>query len=132
MWEPVGSVASYFVGTAMYISRATPKCCLREISELDDFSEDLRRNWTGHSGQSSGSSIDIGYGELVVPLDPSLLVGVDIYKRRFPSQSTLLVELVGAHFEIVQWAAIFGKEATTEQILRVLCYNGVLKARLRQ
>lgn len=55
--KPIKSVPVCFVGKAMCISGVIPKCCRREISEQDYFSEDMRRNWTRCSEQSSGGGI---------------------------------------------------------------------------
>lgn len=55
----------------MCISRAIPKCCLREIPELLYFNDDLRRSSTGIFEQSFKSGDDIPGGERVAPLDRS-------------------------------------------------------------
>lgn len=74
----VKRVATSFVGMTMCIGRAIPKCSLREIPELDNFSKQLCRRWIGHSEQSSGSAIDIRGGECVVLLNSFSLVEVGI------------------------------------------------------
>lgn len=44
----VGNISSHFVVLVRSISRAIPNQGFRAISELDNFSENLHGNWTGH------------------------------------------------------------------------------------
>lgn len=44
--KPVRSVVTSFVGMIKCISRAIPKCCLRDISKLEYFSKRMRWSWT--------------------------------------------------------------------------------------
>lgn len=71
------------------------------------------------------STINIGCGERVTPLDPSLQMCIDIYKQPFISGIKVLVELVKAHFECEEWAVSFQKEAPKKQILIELSSNGI-------
>lgn len=84
-------VPTRLVAMAMSISRAIPKWCLRDVSKMDYFSENLSRIWTGRSEQSSKGEVDITGGECMIPLDPFSLVRVDIYKRSFTAEGKVLV-----------------------------------------
>lgn len=83
----------------MCISRATLKKYSKHITELDYLSAYLHLNWTGHSEESSASSIDTGDRELPVPLDPASLVELGNYKRSITSHCTVLLELAEIHFD---------------------------------
>lgn len=91
---------------------------LREISVLEYFSVDLRRNWTRRFEKSSGSDIGIGGGERVVPLAPLSLVEVGIHKRLFRCQCTVIVELAEERFGGVEWAVSFANKAAKEEDFR--------------
>lgn len=52
---------------------------MREVSELDYFGVDFRRNWSGCSERGSGSGADVGGGKRVIALHPSLVVGVALF-----------------------------------------------------
>lgn len=62
------------------ISKATLNWCLREMSEVKYFSEDLRRNWKKRSEQTSGSGIEVVAGKRIVLLDPFSPLVVGSYK----------------------------------------------------
>lgn len=96
----LNSVALRFAVVEMCIRRAIPKWFLQGMSELYYFSTELRRNCTVRSEQSSGSCTEIGDEECVVPLVPFSLLHVVVYKPRFTSKSTILVERTEALFEI--------------------------------
>lgn len=53
------SVATIFVVMSLCTCRTTPEQCVQEIFELDYFSGQLRRNWTGCSEESFESGIDV-------------------------------------------------------------------------
>lgn len=128
----VKNVPTCSVGIAIAFDKAILKRCLKEISVLDLFSENLRQKCTGHSERNSESRIVIGGGECVVLLDPASPLRVDIYRRSYASQSTVLGELVEARFESAENAAGFEKEATNAGVFGEFCNSGVLKVRLRK
>lgn len=45
VWKLVNIIGTRFVEMAIGISSAIPSTCLKEISRLHYFSDDLRRNW---------------------------------------------------------------------------------------
>lgn len=102
MGDLVYSICTNFVGMAMCSGKNVPKRFSREISELNFFSEDLRRNWTRGPKLSFGSAIDIGGGKRVVVLDPFSLIGVGVFKRLILCHSHELIELAEAYFESVE------------------------------
>lgn len=67
-----------FVLIAEFNSRAIAKSSSGELFELDKISKCIRRNLTEYSKRNSWSGIDIGGAEHVVPLEPLLLVAVNI------------------------------------------------------
>lgn len=69
----------------------------------------LRWNWKERSEQRFGIGIDIGSGNVVVPLDLLCVIVVGIYKRSFTSNTTVLAELAEARFERDEWVASFKK-----------------------
>lgn len=87
---------------AVCISRAIPKCFLIEIFETDYFSNYLHQRWTTRFKQRSESDIDIGGRECVVLKNLFSLVGFGIYELSFTCRSTVIEELVEAHFESVK------------------------------
>lgn len=72
------SVAAYSVAIMVSTNRDAPKCCLKEVCELDYVGELLRSNCTGCSKQSFRSGIDTRGEECVVLLDSFSRVGPDI------------------------------------------------------
>lgn len=77
----VKRVATRIVGMEMYIIRAIPKRRVREISKLDYFFKDLRRNQAGRSKQSLRTGINTGSREAAVLLNPFTLVVAGIPKQ---------------------------------------------------
>lgn len=126
------SSSNFFVYIAMYISKAIPQRCLKNVFKLYSFKENLRQILTRRSEQISENDIKIGGGERVVPLESFSRTAFGIYQWSFRFRSTLLVELTEAHYESVKWAAGFGKDETKEEVSREVPKNAVLKARLRQ
>lgn len=106
--------------------------CLKWISKLDYFGENLRLNGKEDSKRSSLSGIDIVWGDRVVSLHAFLLIGDGLYKRPFMSQTAVLIELAEAHFESEKRAEGFEKVATKREALREESNNGVLKAHFRK
>lgn len=102
-------VATSLVGLEMCISKAIPERCLKDIYQLDYFSEDLRQNWTERSKQVFWCRIDIWGGERVVPIGQFWMVGVGIYRWSCLSRSTMVVDLAGVHFDSAEWSAYFEK-----------------------
>lgn len=76
--RPVKSAATQFAWTAMCIGSAFPNWCLREVSQLDYFRDQLSPIHIRCSLQRFGSGTNIGGGDCVVPLNPFSLVGVVI------------------------------------------------------
>lgn len=99
---------SVFEDDDVCVSNAIPKCCLREISELNYLGENQRVNCTGCFERSSRSGIDIGGRDHVISLDVFLLVSASIKKKSFMSQSTVLVDWAETHFKSAEWAECFG------------------------
>lgn len=93
---------------------AIPKYCSRQISELDYFSEELRRNFTRSSEQNSGSRNDIGGRQCLAPLNPFSMVVVGTYELSFTSQPIILQELAEASSESRALSLSFDKETTEE------------------
>lgn len=56
----------------MCIDRTILKWCLRDVSDMDYYSRDMLRNWTGSSKQNYWSVTGIGDGECVAHLDSFL------------------------------------------------------------
>lgn len=105
--KQVKIVATRYVGIAIFISRATPKHCLMENSEMDYFSDHLSWNCTGPPSERLGSGIDIGVGEDAVPMDSLLLIQYGIYKLSVISQSTMFTDLGELQLDSVGLAASF-------------------------
>lgn len=105
----VKAVASRLAGMEMCISRVISKWCLREISELDFSSKDLRWYCSGRCERGSGSGINSAGGEHVIPRDSLSLIAVYVYKPSVASQSTVIVNLADMNFEIAEQAASLKK-----------------------
>lgn len=126
----IKSVATYFVQMALCIDKAFPRLCLKPTPELVYCGLIPLPNWTGCTKRSFGSGIEAGGGERLVPLDPLLLVEVDIINRSFTSQDIVLKEVAEAHLAAAEWAASFIEEGNEKEGIEggIL----VLKVRLKQ
>lgn len=82
--------------------------------------------------KSSGSGIDIGFIEIVIPLDPFLQVDVGTYKHWFKSKTEALEKLLAAHFKkkrVPQALKIERQKRTSWSRFPIMV---LLKARLRE
>lgn len=98
----VESVATHFVELVMHINRAISKRYLKKKSDLNYFSECLRRNSTELLEQSFSADINTWGVDYVAPLVPFLRVAVGIYKQSLSRANTVLVKLVEKYFENVE------------------------------
>lgn len=75
------------------------------MPKLEYSGEHLRWTCSGRSDQSFRIDTDIGGAKHIAKLDLFPLVGANICRRSFRSQTTVLVQLVETYSDIVEWPA---------------------------
>ena len=127
------NVEEKYVGISLHIESMLSSWSMREVAELQQYTEKPRREWMCRGNAVTESGVIVAGGEMVAPFPPQSLAETGgFFVSSSSSLEMSLRRMVEEELKEDKWSSITATDESREAVIRIVSSNGLLQMSLKR
>ena len=127
------TVEEEHLGIVLQVDKMIGDWCRREVSELEQFVDKAKREWTGRGMEVTSRGIVCSGGRAIAPYPPTVLAREGrLFTASAGSEEQSLRAIVNYELGRDAWHVLKGTPEEKERTVKAVCENRILRTQLRR